>query len=266
MKKLFISADMEGTAGVMHWEETERQGKDYDFWRMQMSREVAAACQGAVDAGMEDILVKDAHDSGRNIFPVELPEQARILRGWAKHPLRMVAGLDETFDGVVFTGYHSAAEMPTNPLSHTMNLRNNHVKLNGELCSELMINSLSAAMMGVPVYCVCGDKGLCEWIQSVNPNIRTVPVSEGIGNASISIHPNVAVRRIRETVREAVQQPREACLFPMPKHFHVEINFRQHFDATGAVWYPGCVKTGARTVAYDADDYMDVLKFLYWVL
>lgn len=52
----------------------------------------------------------------------------------------------------------------------------------------------------------------------------------------------------------------------MPKHFHVEINFRQHFDATGAVWYPGCVKTGARTVAYDADDYMDVLKFLYWVL
>lgn len=128
---------------------------------------------------MEDILVKDAHDSGRNIFPVELPEQARILRGWAKHPLRMMAGLDETFDGVVFTGYHSAAEMPTNPLSHTMNLRNNHVKLNGELCSELMINSLSAAMMGVPVYCVCGDKGLCEWIQSVNPNIRTVPVSEG---------------------------------------------------------------------------------------
>lgn len=266
MKKLFISADIEGTAGIAHWDETEYGKKDYDYFRNQMSREVAAACKGALAAGYGDILIKDAHDTGRNIIPTMLPEQARIFRSSARHPLTMVAGLDESFSGIVFTGYHSAAEMPTNPLSHTMNGRNNHILINGDLCSELMINSLSAAMLGVPVYCVAGDRGLCEWIQSVNPNIQAVPVCEGHGNGSISIHPNVAVRRIEEAVNRAVQQPKEACMYPFPERFTVEINYKQHFDARSAGWYPGAVQTGARTVRFMAANYMDVLKFFYWVL
>ncbi len=266
MKKLFISADIEGTCGIAHWDETEHGKPDYEYFRGQMTREVAAACEGALAAGYEDILIKDAHSTGRNIIPAGLPEAARILRGWAKHLYIMMAGLDDSFDGVVFTGYHAAAEMPTNPLSHTMNGRNNYIKINGVLASELMLNSLTASMLGVPVYCVCGDKGLCDWVQSVNPNIQVVPVSEGCGNGSLSIHPAVAVRRIRETVEKAVQLPREACLFPMPEHFVVEINFKQHYDALGGSWYPGCVQTGARTVQFEADKYEDVLKFIYWVL
>lgn len=266
MKKLFISADIEGTAGIAHWDETEYGKKDYDYFRRQMTREVAAACEGALSAGYEDVLIKDAHADGRNIFPIDLPEQARVFRSSARHPLIMMSGLDETFDGVVFTGYHAAAEMPGNPLSHTMNGRNNHVLINGELASELMINSLSAAMLGVPVYCVAGDRMLCEWIQSINPNIEVVPVSEGHGNGSISIHPNLAARRIRETVARAVQKPKADCMYPMPDAFAVEIHFKQHYDATNASWYPGCKQVDARTVRYEAKKYFDVLTFLYWAL
>lgn len=266
MKKLFISADIEGTAGIAHWDETERGKTDFDYFRKQMSREVAAACEGALASGYEDILIKDAHDTGRNIIPSMLPEAARILRSWPKDLYSMMSGLDETFDGVVFTGYHSAAESPFNPLSHTMNGRNNHIKINGELCSELMLNSLTASMLGVPVYCVTGDKGLCDWIRSVNPNIAVVPVSEGIGNGSISIHPDLAVRRIREVVEEAVRQPKGACMFPMPEYFTVEINFKQHYDAFSGSWYPGCSQTGARTVRFETDSYLEVLRFVYFVL
>lgn len=266
MKKLFISADIEGTAGIAHWDETEKSKADYAYFSQQMSREVAAACEGALAAGYEDILVKDAHDSARNIIPTELPEQARIFRGWAQDLYVMMAGLDASFDGVVFTGYHSAAQSPANPLAHTMNGRNNYVKINGELCSELMMNCLTASMLGVPVYCVTGDKGLCDWIQSVNPNIMTVPVSEGFGNGSISIHPNVAVSRIRETVKQAVQLPKEQCMFPMPKHFTVEINFKEHYLARNGSWYPGCKQLDARTVQFEADNYEDVLRFFYFVL
>ena len=208
MKKLFISADLEGTTGITHWDETEIGKPLYDHFAKQMTREVCAACEGAPEAGYEDILVKDAHDSGRNIDPSCLPEQARIFRAWSRHPYSMMFGLDDSFDGVVFTGYHNAAGTNSNPLSHTMNRQNNFVKINGVIASELMMNSLTAAYIGVPVYCVCGDKGLCEWIQSVNPNIEVVPVSEGTGNGSMSIHPDLAVRRIRETVRYAVLKVR----------------------------------------------------------
>ena len=107
MKKLFISADIEGTAGIVNWNETERSvPHDYDYFANQMTREVAAACEGAHDAGVEEIVVKDAHDSARNLNPAKLPEYARVYRGWARHPYSMMFGLDETFDGVVFTGYH----------------------------------------------------------------------------------------------------------------------------------------------------------------
>lgn len=266
MKKLFISADIEGTAGISHWDDTEHGRQDYDYYRRQMSREVAAACEGALEAGYGDILVKDAHGSARNIIPNMLPEAARLLRGWPKHLYIMMAGLDESFDGVVFTGYHSAAGMPTNPLSHTMNGRNTAVRINDEPCSELMINCLTAAMLGVPVYCVAGDQGLCDWIASVNANIMTVPTVEGFGNASISIHPDVAVRRIHETVRQAVVLPKEACMFPQPPFFTVEIDFRSHYDALGGSWYPGCAQTGPRTVQFASDRYEDVLRFIYFVL
>ena len=75
MKKIFISADIEGTSGIAHWNETERTiPHDYDYFAGQMTREVAAACEGAREAGAEEVLVKDAHDSARNLIPAELPE------------------------------------------------------------------------------------------------------------------------------------------------------------------------------------------------
>ena len=92
MKKLFISADIEGTAGIVNWNETERSvPHDYDYFANQMTREVAAACEGAHDAGVEEIVVKDAHDSARNLNPAKLPEYTRVYRGWARHPKRLTA-------------------------------------------------------------------------------------------------------------------------------------------------------------------------------
>lgn len=266
MKKLFISADLEGTAGVTHWDETEQGKLLYPHFARQMTREVVAACEGALAAGYEDVLVKDAHDSGRNIDPSALPMEARIFRAWSRHPYSMMFGLDDSFDGVVFTGYHSAAGTNSSPLAHTMNRQNNWVRINGQIAAELMINSLTAAYVGVPVYCVCGDKGLCDWIKSVNPNIETVAVSEGTGNGSLSIHPDLAVKRIRETVEKAVQKDAKDCMFPLPEHFHVEINFREHYRAYDGGFYPGAVQVDEKTVAYDSDDWLDVLKFFHWVL
>ena len=266
MKKIYLSADIEGTCGIVCWDETEYGQPRYEYFSRQMSREVAAACEGALAAGAEDVLVRDAHDSARNIHPDMLPEQARIFRNWERHPFSMMSGLDSSFDGVVFTGYHSAVGMDTNPLSHTMNTRNTSVLLNGELCPELRINCLTASYLGVPIACVTGDKGICEWMQSQLPGVATVPVIEGVGNGTISIHPNLAVRRIRETVQAALSQDISANLYPMPEHFSLEVRYREHSRARGAQFYPGCRQTGPYTAVYEADDWMDVLKFMHWVL
>ncbi len=96
--------------------------------------------------------------------------------------------------------------------------------------------------------------------------MATVPVIEGVGNGTISIHPNLAVRRIRETVQAALSQDISANLYPMPEHFSLEVRYREHSRARGAQFYPGCRQTGPYTAVYEADDWMDVLKFMHWVL
>ena len=39
MKKIFLSADIEGTAGIVHWDETETGKPLYDRFARQMTRE-----------------------------------------------------------------------------------------------------------------------------------------------------------------------------------------------------------------------------------
>ena len=67
---VFISADIEGTCGITDWSETERSTPyEYNYFRKQMTMEVKAACEGALSGGADQILVKDAHDSARNLDP-----------------------------------------------------------------------------------------------------------------------------------------------------------------------------------------------------
>ena len=83
--KVFLSADMEGTCGIVAWVETDRPTPmDYAPMQKQMTREVAAACAGALSGGAEEVLVKDAHDSARNIDPAALPRATRIHRAEVK--------------------------------------------------------------------------------------------------------------------------------------------------------------------------------------
>jgi len=264
--KLFISADIEGTTGITLWDETENGHSRYPYFAEQMTKEVKAACEGAMAAGADDILIKDAHDSACNLIPSLLPEETRLFRGWGSDVFSMMSGLEPGYDGVFFTGYHSAAGMDTNPLSHTMNLKNHSVRINGVIAPELMINSLTAAYMGVPVRLVTGDKGVCDWMKRMNPNVETVAVSEGRGGGSISIHPNKALRLIREAAERAMRKDAKDCMFPLPDHFRVEIDFKKHPSARSAAAYPGVKQTGPYSVAYEADDYMDVLKMLDFVL
>lgn len=265
--KLFISADIEGTAGIVHWDETIYNREGYDYYRRQMTREVAAACEGALlhDPNCR-IVVKDAHDSARNILPDGLPKQVLLFRGWAKHPLCMMYGLDRTFDGVILTGYHSAAGMNTNPLAHTMDTKAYKVMLNGDICPEALINSLTASYFGVPVLVLTGDRGLCDWMSARCPATEVVAVNEGTGSGVMSVHPDRATDMIREAVQRALQKDTTKALFPLPDKFHMEICYIKHQEAFSASFYPSATQIDEKTVAFDATDWMDVLRFIHFVL
>jgi D-amino peptidase len=263
--KIYISADIEGVTGSVDWAETEKKEADYAEFQEQMTAEVAAACEGAVQAGAGEIVVKDAHDSARNIIAAKLPEVTRLLRGWSGHPFMMMDGLDATFSAALMIGYHSRAGSNANPLAHTMSGSDLWVKINDRFASEFMINAYTAGLAGVPVAFVAGDAGLCEDAAGLIPRITTVAVKEGTGSSTLSIHPKLALKRIREGVQTALAGDLSQCQVKLPDHFVVEIRYRQHFKAYGFSFFPGASLVDPYTIRFEASEYMDVLRLFAFV-
>ena len=260
--KIYISADIEGITGVTHWDETELDKSENAIPREQMTAEVVAACEGALQAGATEIWIKDAHDSGRNLIASKLPHEARLIRGWAPHPLMMMQELNESFQAAMFIGYHSRARSNASPLAHTMTGALIRVAINEREASEFLLNAYAAANLKVPVVFVSGDKGLCEEAMELNPNIGTVAVKEGVGNSTINIHPELAISRIRDGASRALQTDLSKNQISIPPHFSLELQYRDHFKAYRYSFYPGAKLKDPLTVSFEHDDYFEILRFM----
>lgn len=263
--KVFISADIEGTAGIAHWDEAERTHSDWAEFRALMTAEVVAACEGARAAGATEVVIKDAHDSGRNLILDRLPDYVRIVRGWSGHPDGMMFGLDAGFAAAIYTGYHSKAGSEVNPLAHTNNLRISRLLLNGEVASEFTINALSAAGYGVPSVFLSGDTGICAEAREAVRGLATVETLDGRGRASTSISPAWSRRLIREGVAAALSGDFTRALPARAERYEVVIEFNNPTDAYRAGWYPGARAHGPRAVAFANADFAEILRALVFM-
>ncbi|MFO1055515.1 MAG: M55 family metallopeptidase [Dongiaceae bacterium] len=264
--KVYISCDIEGIAGITDWEEATKTHGTYPEFREEMTAEVVAACEGAIAAGATEILIKDAHGTGRNIIASRLPDCARIIRGWSGHPLAMVQEIDDSFDALMLVGYHSKAGTEDNPLAHTLRLKVGQLRLNGVVASEMHLHAWAAALYGVPTLFISGDQGICADAIRLVPPIVTVPVSQGIGPSTISIAPAVAQRRIREGVTRALRGDRAACRLKLPDTISLEITYTNPVDAYRASWYPGMQHAAPQTVRFEATSYFEVLRAIRFVI
>jgi len=263
--KVYISADIEGTTGIAHWDETNKAKADYAEFQKQMTAEVMAACEGAINGGAKEIVVKDAHDTARNLIHAKLPEAVRLIREWSGHPYSMMHGLDSTFNAVMMTGYHSRVGADSNPLAHTYTGSVAYLKINDRFASEFLMNAYTAGHAGVPVVMVTGDQGLCDEVKEINRNIITVPVNEGTGGAVTSIHPNLAIRRIEDAAQVALEGDLSKCRIELPAKFTVEMGYKDYIRAYRASFYPGVEQIGTQAIRFECDDYFDVLRTLMFV-
>jgi D-amino peptidase len=266
MKKLFLSADIEGTCGIANWQETNTNNEYSPYFLKQMSKEVCSACNGALESGYDEIVVKDAHDSARNIYPDMLPLEAKIIRDWTKHPYCMMAGIDDTFTAAAFTGYHSAAGTNGNPLAHTMNLSVAKVTINGVVASEFLMNAYTAAYVGVPTVFLSGDEALCAEAKKIVPEITTVAVSNGMNGGSLSMHPEKACELIKKGMEKALNKDVSKCLLKLPEKFEVYVSHKDYLKAYKASFYPGVKSVDINTNYFESNNYLDVLKFFMFTL
>lgn len=247
--KVFISVDLEGVTGSTSWESTNLGDVEFEAVARQMKAETMAAAMGAIDAGADEVYIKDAHETGRNIDINGFPKQCRFIRSWTCGPESMIGGIDSSFDAVLYVGYHSPAGFNENPLSHTMNRDNNYVTYNGKIASEFLIHAYYAEELGVPSVFLSGDQALCTHALEYVPHMVTTAVKKGIGKATVNITPEEACEKIRAGAREGILRRKE-CHLKLPETLTMEICFKDHNRALYASYYPGVQQTGPYTVQF----------------
>ncbi len=255
--KLYISADMEGTAAVASWTQVDpKNTTEYPYYRRLMSLEVRAAIDGARAAGATDVLVNDSHSSMRNVLWDELPDDVRMIYGNRK-PFSMNEGIDASFAAAFFTGYHAGVGEADGTLDHTYSPDTVYaVRVNGIRCSEGLLNAALAGSYGVPVVLVTGDRVTVESLARHLPWIRTVATKEAIGRFAVnSLSPEFARRRIAAAAREAIERVGEAKPFVFDAPIDLEIDFTGTQNADFAELIPGVERIGGRTVRYVHDDF-----------
>lgn len=264
--KVYISADIEGVTGISSWEETHKGHEGYEAYQLQMTKEVAAACRALVEAGVTEILVKDAHEDGKNLIHELLPKEVKIISGWSNHPLSMIEGLDESFDAAIFIGYHSGAMTNGSPLNHSLNPEKiRSISINGELADEFLIFAYGAHMLNVPVVAVTGDGNLIRHVRQFDSAIETVATGEGFGGAFVSIHPEVGIERIYKHVKKAVEGDLSRYVLHNVTDYELVVEFTRHEDAYKYSFYPGVEQISEYSVCLKTNDYMHILCFLLFM-
>jgi len=253
--KVFISTDIEGTAGIVDWQQVRAHGDDYELGRRLLMDETNAAIDGAVAGGATAVLVNDSHATMRNLPPGDLHHEASYLSG-AHKPLYMMEGLDGSFDAAIFLAYHGSIGAPTAVLGHTYNPRAVwEVSLNGRVVGESALNALVALHHRVPVVLISGDQATIDEATPLLPGIEPVIVKRSVSRtAAEHLHPAAACRLIRAGAEAAVRRAPTLAPPAIALPATLEVTFLTADMAEMATWLAGVERSGDRRVTATDDD------------
>lgn len=261
--KIVISADMEGTCGVVSWvqvmppEVTGRSGPasttEYEQARARMNAEINAAIDGAFAGGATEVIVCDSHDGMRNMLPDLLDPRATFITGKDK-ALGMVQGVETgDVDALFCTGFHAKAGTPAAPLAHTWTTSLNDPRFNGVSTGEFGLAAAIAGHFGTPIVFIAGDdKAVAQTRAMLGEQVIGAVVKEGISTFSaIHLHPLTARTRIRVGAEAAMGKIAAAKAYRLPRGVEVQLDFDHQARADQAVLVPGVRRVDERTVAWN---------------
>ena len=266
-KKIFVSVDMEGIGGVATDQQLGPTGFEYAAAREWMTQEANSAIAAAREAGATEFVVADSHGGMQNLLPDKLPPDVQIVRGTPR-PLGMMQGLDASFDGVIFVGYHASTTNPQGVRAHSFSSANlADVRLNGASVSEGGWNAAVAAHFGVPVLAVSGDEAAVAEVKAQVPGVEGAVVKWPYAfHSARTLTPTGARAAIEVAVRAGMARRGTSSLPRVATPVRVEVRFKSYRPAELLSWLPGAVRVDAHAVAYTVKDMPEASRFLAFVL
>jgi D-amino peptidase len=256
--RALISADMEGATGVTAPDDCIPGRDGYSRFRPLFTGDVNAVALGFLDAGVDEVVVTEAHGGMRHVMLEKLDPRVRMISG-KNRTFGMLEGIQQGADLVAFVGYHSAAGTD-GVLSHTFwGAGLTGITLNGRLTSEGYLNALLAAEYGSRLALISGDDVTCADAAEYAPDCRRVAVKTAVDRyTALCRSPEETSEMLRAAASEAV---RTATVPPLPSGpYECTVDFAVANHAASASLVPGVERCGVRSVRFAFDTVAEVYQ------
>lgn len=258
--RIGIMTDMEGLAGVDHWDQCyarDDQAPAYRHGLAQLAADTNATIAGCFEAGATEVIVWDGH--GRNqqrAFSRVLLDPRATLKPIILGAPLCFDGLNQTMAGVLMVGQHAMAGTRQGFLDHTQCPKEIcRYSLNGEEHGELSQFALFAGAHGIPLLHVSGDEALCAEAARLFSWVKSTATKRGTGWSTCELYPVDEVReRIRRDVAAALAQRQHARLWQLPTPLTVAVEYAYSALADERAAVPQVERLHARIVAWRISD------------
>ena len=262
--KIYISVDMEGVTGAVTDQQLSPAGFEYERFRRFMTEEVLAAIDGARAAGAVEILVADSHGNGQNLLIDELPDEVKVVRSWPRR-LGMMHGLDSSFDGAVFIGYHSGTTNPDGVRAHTNSSATlADVRINDRSVNETIWNAAIAGHLGVPVIAISGDDAtIAEARTALGDGFEPAVVKWAHSfHSATTLTPSAGQAVIREAVERGVRRREQIEPYRVRTPVSVTVRFKNYRPSQLLAFLPLFERVDAHAVGFEVAEMTEAAPIL----
>lgn len=262
-RKIYISVDMEGVAGVVTADQLLPGGFEYERYRRFMTDEALAAVRGASEAGAGEIVVSDSHGNGENLLIELFPKGVRIVRSWPRHGA-MMAGIDRSYAAAVFIGYHASTTNPRGVRAHTVSSANfARLALNGNAVTEAEFNAAYAGDFGVPVVFVSGDDVAIAEIKGRLGAIETVTTKTSLGfHSAETMTPAAACDLIQAGVLVALKHRDQYHPYVIPHPVTLDLTFKNYMPAEVLSYLRAVERVDSHSIRFVGRDMPEISDFV----
>lgn len=257
--KLYISIDMEGITGLVDHTYVDSARHHYERGQRLMTEEANHVIETAFERGIDEVIVNDSHSKMNNLLIEKLHPRTKLISGDVK-PFSMMQGLDESYTGTVFVGYHVRASKK-GVMSHTMTFGVRNMSIDGHELGEMGLNAYVAGYYGVPVLMVAGDDETAKEAEALIPNVTTAVVKEQISRSSaLCLTPSKTGRLLRDKMKQAFENRHAVQPLVPPKRPVLKIEFVNYGQAEWANLMPGTTMENETTVAFRAENILEAYQ------
>jgi D-amino peptidase len=252
--RVYISADIEGVTGVVTWGQAGGPNSsefDWDFARRMMHHDVNAAIRGCRAAGATEILIKDSHNTSKNLLIDLLEPGVELISGTGSGELGMMTGVETGFDCFLLVGYHAMGGTAKGVMEHTITGAVHRFWINDMPAGEIAMSAACAGVVGVPFACIVSDQAGCDEAKALAPGITSAVTKTGLGRYMGRLkHPSVTGPLIEEAARSGVAKAKQGFLAPWipaePVTVKLEQNRSEEADAIAMM--PNWLRVDAYTL------------------